>query len=170
MSPDAFTILRPDGPPSSIVAHVPHASSVIPAEVRARLLLDDGAFARELVRMTDWHTDALFARTGRLGATRFVNGRSRLVVDPERFTDDAGEPMAAVGQGALAAFERKACAKGLDPADLGARLDAREKTLARTWEDRLRDQVIEVPAFEATWRQVRRALRQAGYHDAARPG
>lgn len=30
-----------------------------------------------------------------------MNGVSRLVVDPERFTDDAQEPMAAVGQGAV---------------------------------------------------------------------
>jgi uncharacterized protein len=67
---------------------------------------------------------------------------------------------------ARAVFERKARAKGLDPADLGGRLDAREKTLARNWDGRLRDQVLEVPAFEATWRQVRRVLRQAGYHDA----
>lgn len=67
---------------------------------------------------------------------------------------------------ALAVFERKARAKGLDPMDLGARLDARERTLARMWDDRLRDQVLEVPAFEATWRQVRRVLRQAGYHVA----
>lgn len=66
---------------------------------------------------------------------------------------------------ARAAFERKARAKGLDPADLGGRLEAREKALARNWEGRLRDQVLEVPAFEATWRQVRRVLRQAGYHD-----
>ena len=67
---------------------------------------------------------------------------------------------------ALAVFERKARAKGLDPMNLGARLDARERTLARMWDDRLRDQVIEAPPFDATWRKVRRVLRQAGYHDA----
>jgi predicted nucleotidyltransferase component of viral defense system len=69
---------------------------------------------------------------------------------------------------ALAVFERKARAKGLDPMDLGARLDARERALARMWDDRLRDQVVEVPAFDATWHQVRRALRQAGYREASR--
>jgi N-formylglutamate deformylase len=87
--------------PSPIVAHIPHASTGIPPEVRARVLLDDEALARELVRMTDWHTDTLFAFTGELGATRLVNGVSRLVVDPERFTDDAQEPMATVGQDAV---------------------------------------------------------------------
>jgi hypothetical protein len=69
---------------------------------------------------------------------------------------------------ALAVFERKARAKGLDPRDLGTRLDTRERTLARMWDDRLRDQVVEIPAFDATWRQVRRVLRQAGYHDSSR--
>ncbi len=101
VGPALRSIIRPAGVASPIVAHIPHASTVIPAEVRARLLLGDEALARELVRMTDWHTDTLFAFTGRLGATRLVNGVSRLVVDPERFTDDAQEPMAAVGQGAV---------------------------------------------------------------------
>lgn len=60
-------------------------------------------------------------------------------------------------------FERKARAKGLDPGDLGRRLDARGKTLERMWADRLRDQVVDVPEFDSTWRAVRRVLRQAGY-------
>ena len=95
------SIIGPPGMASPIVAHIPHASTAIPSEVRGRLLVSDEALARGLVRMTDWHTDTLFAFTGRLGATRLVNGVSRLVVDPERFTDDAQEPMAAVGQGAV---------------------------------------------------------------------
>jgi N-formylglutamate amidohydrolase len=95
------SILGPSGPESPIVAHVPHAGTRIPPDVRGDLLLDDAALARELVRMTDWHTDALFAFTAELGATRFVNGLSRLVVDPERFSDDTAEPMAGVGQGAV---------------------------------------------------------------------
>ena len=84
-----------------IVAHVPHSSTVIPPDVRAGLLLDDVSLADELVRLTDWHTDDLYAWTARLGATRFINEVSRLVVDPERFADDADEPMARVGQGAV---------------------------------------------------------------------
>ena len=64
------SIIGPPGMASPIVAHIPHASTVIPSEVRARLLVSDEALARELVRMTDWHTDTLFAFTGRLGATR----------------------------------------------------------------------------------------------------
>ncbi len=60
-------------------------------------------------------------------------------------------------------FDRKARAKGLDPAQLSSRLDAREATLRRRWTDRLGDQVGVVPEFESTWRAVRRALRQANY-------
>lgn len=71
---------------------------------------------------------------------------------------------------ALAAFERKARAKGLDPMTVGARLDARERTLARMWDDRLRDQVLQLPEFESTWRRLRRVLRQAGYHEVSSLG
>ncbi len=99
--PPPFQILPPTAPWRPIVAHVPHASTVIPPDVRAGILLDDAALARELVRLTDHHTDRLFAWLGGLGATALVNGRSRLVVDPERLPDDAEEPMARVGQGAV---------------------------------------------------------------------
>jgi N-formylglutamate deformylase len=51
--------------------------------------------------MTDRHTDRVFAWIRDLGGTLFVNRVSRLVVDPERFPDDAAEPMAAVGQGVV---------------------------------------------------------------------
>jgi N-formylglutamate deformylase len=83
------------------IAHVPHASTVIPEAIRASIVLDDSELQRELVRMTDWHVDRLFGWIVRSGASMFVNDASRLVVDPERFRDDAGEPMAAVGQGAV---------------------------------------------------------------------
>ena len=84
-----------------MVGHVPHSSIVIPAAVRAELLLDDGALARELVRLTDWHTDDLFDWLRDGGATMLVNRLSRLVFDPERFADDDQEPMSAAGQGAV---------------------------------------------------------------------
>jgi N-formylglutamate deformylase len=80
---------------------VPHASTVIPAEDRIGILLDDPGLARELSRMTDWHTDRLFAFAIYYGATAFVNGRSRLVVDPERFADATREPMESRGQGVV---------------------------------------------------------------------
>jgi hypothetical protein len=45
----------------SVVLHVPHASTVIPADVRAGIVLDDAALARELLASTDHHTDTLIA-------------------------------------------------------------------------------------------------------------
>ncbi len=97
----AFEILAPSAAPSRIVGHVPHAATTIPAAVRAGLLLDDAALEAELLRMTDRHTDRLFAWVRDLGGSLFINRVSRLVVDPERFADDDAEPMAAVGQGAV---------------------------------------------------------------------
>lgn len=96
-----FEILAPVGPPRAAVAHVPHAATAIPAHVRAGILLDDAGVSRELLRLTDWHVDALCAWLPRHGVPVLVNRVSRLVADPERFADDAIEPMAAVGQGAV---------------------------------------------------------------------
>ena len=96
-----FTVVEPGTARRPIVVHIPHASTVIPSVIRAEILLDDAALDREIVRMTDWHVDALFSPLTNLGATAFVNQRSRLVFDPERFVDDAGEPAAAVGQGVI---------------------------------------------------------------------
>lgn len=101
ISSPAFAIIGPRTARRPIVAHVPHASTAIPADIRAEILLEDDALARELVRLTDWHSDELFAFMVDLGAPMFVNRLSRLVFDPERFVDDADEPMAAVGQGVV---------------------------------------------------------------------
>jgi N-formylglutamate amidohydrolase len=98
----AFEQLRPpDAGALPIVLHVPHAGTHIPPEVRAGILLDDAALQRQRVLLTDWHTDRLFDWLPALGAHAFINRRSRLVVDPERFADDTREPMAARGQGAV---------------------------------------------------------------------
>jgi N-formylglutamate deformylase len=97
----AFEVLGPTTAPRPIVGHVPHASLRIPPGERAGILLDDDALAAELLRLTDRHTDRLFAWTRDLGGTLLVNRVSRLVVDPERFPVDAREPMARVGQGAV---------------------------------------------------------------------
>ena len=97
----AFDVLGPTAAARPIVGHVPHASLHIPPGERGGILLDDDALAAELLRLTDRHTDRLFAWIRDLGGTLFVNRVSRLVVDPERFPDDAREPMARVGQGAV---------------------------------------------------------------------
>ena len=95
------SVIRPAGVTAPVIAHVPHASTVISVDIRAELLLSDEELADELLRLTDHHTDALFRGLSGLGATLFVNDLSRLVFDPERFLDDASEPMAARGQGVV---------------------------------------------------------------------
>jgi len=71
----------------------------VPADVRATLILSDADLGTELVRMTDSYTDQQFELPA--SATRIVFPVSRLVVDPERFVDDAQESMAARGMGVV---------------------------------------------------------------------
>jgi hypothetical protein len=68
-----FRIVMPRGPRAPVIAHIPHASTVVPTRVRLQSIV----------------------------LNEFVNTLSRLVFDPERFLDDEDEPMAAVGQGAF---------------------------------------------------------------------
>lgn len=100
--PDSFERIagHPDSP---VILHVPHSSRVIPPEVRAGILLDDAALELELDHITDAHTEHLAAAAAdhmRIRPWQFVNRRSRLVVDPERFPDDR-EEMLTVGMGAV---------------------------------------------------------------------
>ncbi len=88
---------------SPLLVHVPHASTTIPDDVRAGLLLDDVELAAELATMTDWYTDRLAAQAlERAGSAAVVvrNPYSRLVVDPERFPDER-EVMRSRGMGAV---------------------------------------------------------------------
>jgi len=80
-------------PTDAIILHIPHASIVLPTEVK--FLLGQEALAYEVDAMTDHHTDRLFDL---LGAHRCVFPVSRLVVDPERFIAD---PMECVGMGVV---------------------------------------------------------------------
>lgn len=101
MAETAFEVIAPTGPRAPVVVHLPHASTAIPDDVRRELLLTDRSLTVELCRLTDWHTDELFAGLREVGATLFVNRLSRLVFDPERFLDETAEPMAARGQGVV---------------------------------------------------------------------
>jgi N-formylglutamate amidohydrolase len=85
---------------SPIVIHVPHNATWIPPEARSALLLDDAELEQEQIRMTDHGTEALFGASGRNHAV-VAFPVSRLVVDPERFLEDAEEPMAARGMGVI---------------------------------------------------------------------
>ncbi|AXT86824.1 N-formylglutamate amidohydrolase [Aeromicrobium sp. A1-2] len=88
---------------SGVIIHVPHASRLIPAEVRDQILLNDAALERELDAMTDAFTDFIAQRIADTTLHRpwiVVNELSRLVIDPER-SPDAREEMNAVGMGAV---------------------------------------------------------------------
>ena len=80
-------------PTDAIILHIPHASIVLPTEVK--FLLGQEALAYEVDAMTDHHTDQLFDLPG---ARRCVFPVSRLVVDPERFIEDS---MESVGMGVV---------------------------------------------------------------------
>lgn len=82
------------------VLHLPHASRVIPPDLRSSLLLSDDELERELDRMTDHSTDELFLADASTGHV-VRHEVSRLVLDPERFLDDAREPAAEYGMGVI---------------------------------------------------------------------
>ena len=87
-------------PNALVVLHIPHASTLIPPQVRQTILLSDSELEFELLRMTDLFVDELFTMDYNLAA-KIAFPYSRLVVDPERFLDDAKEPMAKVGMGVI---------------------------------------------------------------------
>ncbi|HNV71991.1 MAG TPA: N-formylglutamate amidohydrolase [Candidatus Ozemobacteraceae bacterium] len=81
-----------------VVLHLPHSAVEIPPDVREKILLTDNELNKEILCMTDLYTDEIFA----LPEQQAVSIRypvSRLVLDPERFLDDAHEEMAARGMG-----------------------------------------------------------------------
>jgi N-formylglutamate amidohydrolase len=83
-----------------LILHIPHASTAIPDECFGVFLIDRDCLAKHLAASTDHFTDELFSVTW-TGISSVVFPISRLVVDPERFEDDAQEPMAARGLGVL---------------------------------------------------------------------
>ncbi|HOT27194.1 MAG TPA: N-formylglutamate amidohydrolase [Candidatus Ozemobacteraceae bacterium] len=84
----------------ALIIHVPHASTVIPEDVRKTFCLDDRELAEEVRLLTDHFADKLFACDPERAVT-IGFPVSRLVVDPERFPDDARESMAHKGMGAV---------------------------------------------------------------------
>ncbi|WP_339133394.1 N-formylglutamate amidohydrolase [Streptomyces sp. f51] len=119
-SPGSFALL-PGAAHSPVILHVPHSAREIPARVRDGILLDDTALDGELDHITDAYTAELAAAAAEaagLTPWRFVNRLSRLVVDPERFTDER-EEMLAVGMGAV--YTRTTHRAPLRPADADPR-------------------------------------------------
>ena len=82
------------------ILHIPHSSTHIPQEERGGIHLSDEALKVELLRRTDWYTDELFKVSDHV-ATPVVFPVSRLVVDPERFEDNAQETMYRKGMGVI---------------------------------------------------------------------
>ena len=97
----AFTVL-PGDEGSPVVIHVPHSSRLIPPDIRADLMLTDKELAEELDEASDTATDeiaiAALAHV-RLRPTMVINHLSRLVIDPERFSE--GDPAEVFGRGAV---------------------------------------------------------------------
>ena len=94
-----------------ILLHIPHSSLNIPKAVRDMLCVSEAELERELLRMTDRYTDILFDLPT-ITNHSIIYPVSRLVVDPERFEDDAMELMAAIGMGVIytATSQKISCA------------------------------------------------------------
>jgi len=81
---------------NKIILHVPHSSTNIP--LMDGYTVDANSLANEILKLTDWYTDDLFAsEDDEMIKAEF----SRIFCDPERFTDDAQEIMAQYGMGVL---------------------------------------------------------------------
>jgi N-formylglutamate amidohydrolase len=130
---------------SQVIINIPHASASIPECERKKLSLGTTDLRRELLRMTDWYADELFDMGA--DASGLIFPVSRLVCDPERFADDADEPMAAKGMGAV--YTRTS-----DGRPLRSSLDAeeRQRLLRRYY----------VPHHETLEQLVREALEASG--------
>jgi len=81
-----------------MILHIPHSSDIIPDNLRDQIVLSDDDLAVELTLMTDAFTDELFALPE---STTVKFPISRLLVDVERFPDDADEPMSKKGMGMI---------------------------------------------------------------------
>ena len=79
-----------------VILHIPHSSTNIPKQFRREFLPEKEKMHSELLCMTDWYTDELFACADCLA---IVHQYSRLVCDPERFLDPDEEMMWQKGMG-----------------------------------------------------------------------
>ena len=80
------------------IFHIPHSSRQIPEKYRDQFTIDDKALNVELDKLTDHFTDSM---TEGVEANKVIFPYSRLLVDVERFADDALEPMSERGMGVI---------------------------------------------------------------------
>jgi len=143
----------------NVIIHLPHASTLIPASVRPQYVVSDADLDRELVLITDRFTHELFDIDGD-GIHRVIYPVSRLVVDPERFRDDADEPMAERGMGAvyMKTAHGEALRRILEPAEREELLrdyyDPHDATLTRLVADAIDEHgtcfIIDAHSFPST--------------------
>jgi N-formylglutamate amidohydrolase len=81
-----------------LILHIPHSSTYIPDNIRDQFCLSDNELNNEILKMTDHYTEELFDIENSKKVTFPV---SRLVIDPERFTDDSLESMSKIGMGVV---------------------------------------------------------------------
>jgi N-formylglutamate deformylase len=105
-----------------VIFHIPHASTVIPPDAGIIARPDD---VREEIRiLTDHFTDDIYGSLAEAEDVVVIAPVSRLVVDVERFPNDADEPMSARGMGAV-------YLKRHNGEPLRASLDQREELMER---------------------------------------
>jgi N-formylglutamate amidohydrolase len=85
---------------SCVVLHIPHASTVIPSDVRHHFQPSGPVIDHDVFRLTDHFTDELF-QIESVPVRRLVYSVSRMVCDPERFEDDELEPCSRIGFGVI---------------------------------------------------------------------
>eukprot|EP01051_Picozoa_sp_SAG22_P018737 SAG22_NODE_3245_length_1834_cov_1.074352_2_plen_470_part_00 len=83
-----------------LLLHVPHASTTIPESALPEFVVSAANLQTEQLRLVDWYTDELYMGGSFPRQRAVVAEVSRLVVDTERFADDAMESAASVGMGA----------------------------------------------------------------------
>lgn len=84
-----------------ILLHIPHASRLVPDELRSQFICTNQELEREINLMTDHFTDWLLHPLGVPQENQVVSPISRLAVDMERFSDDSLEVMAEIGMGVI---------------------------------------------------------------------
>jgi len=83
------------------IFHIPHSSFEIPTKYLTDFAITGDKLQSEKIKMTDSYTDELFLDCATDKDDKIIFPVSRLLVDVERFSDDAKEPMAEIGMGML---------------------------------------------------------------------